>query len=167
MLYVLLRIHWSRAEARRAHVVDTIVEKNAALPPNRAVKTALSSTDTQRIDHLYRNVLLKVGEQADLKDLTFGRLPRFRVAFAGIEQASGQDFAHIKLELGGVAANCGSAVQELGENDFLVPRGAPGDEHCSIHYTCGKTDAVSFLQVKVAKLNKMLCQYLKWSSNRS
>lgn len=110
-------------------------------------------TDTQRIDQLHKLVSLKSGERADLKELTFGYLPRLQVIFAGVEHASGQDFARIKVELGGAAANCGSSVQEVGENEFLVPRSTSGDQQCLIHYTCNKSDAVSFLQLRVAKFD--------------
>ncbi len=110
-------------------------------------------SDTQRIDRLHRVVTLMVGERADFKDLSFGRLPKLAVTFDGVEQARGQNFAHIKLELGGAAADCGASVKELDENDFLVPSASPDDQRCSIHYVSGKGDAVSFLQVKVQKID--------------
>ena len=155
LLYVALRIRWSRAESRRRaeEQIHVASESNNAPIPSRKRKPTLELTDTQRIDHLYRHVSLQAGEQADLKELTFGRLPQLRVSFVGIEHASGQDFAHIKIELGGATADCGTAVQELGENNFLVPRTTHDDQHCAIHYTCGKSDAVSFLQIKVSKID--------------
>jgi len=110
-------------------------------------------SDTQRIDRLHRVVTLAAGEKADLKDMSFGRLPKFSVSFGGVEQARGQDFAHIKIELGGASADCGASVRELGDNDFLVPRATPDDQRCSILYMSGKGDAISFLQVKVQKLD--------------
>lgn len=122
-------------------------------PPAGAEKPAVNLTDTQRIDQLHRRLSLKAGERADLKDLTFGRLAKFNIVLAGIEHASGRDFAHIKVELGGATADCGSAVQEIGENDFLVPRAMLPGQQCSIHYMCGRADAVSYLQVQVPQIN--------------
>jgi len=110
-------------------------------------------TDTQRIDRLQRVVTLKAGENADLSDLTFGRLSKFRIAFAGIEHAKGQEFAHLKLELGGATAGCGASVEEIGDNDFLVPREMGDDQRSSITYMSGRADAVSYLQVKVKKID--------------
>jgi hypothetical protein len=110
-------------------------------------------SDTQRIDRLQRVVSLKPGEKADFQDLTFGLLPKLNVAFAGIEHAKGQEFAHIKVELGGATATCGAAVEELGDNDFLVPKSVVDDQRCAIHYMSGKADAVTFLQVKVKKID--------------
>jgi hypothetical protein len=155
LLYGVLRIHWRREEAKRQSDAanTTPSEPNVPAPHKWKTRPPVDLTDTQRIDHLHRNISLKVGEHADLKELTFGRLPKFRVAFAGVEHSSGQDLAHIKIELGGATADCGKSVQELGDNDFLVPRGTQGDQHCSIHYTCGKTDAVSFLKVNVSQLD--------------
>jgi hypothetical protein len=110
-------------------------------------------TDTQRIDRLHKVVSLKRGEQADLVDLTFGRLPKLRVLFHGIENERGQDFAHIKIDLGGASAGCGDSVKEITDNSFLVPKAANDEQRTSILYFCGKADAVSFLQVKVKQLN--------------
>ncbi len=110
-------------------------------------------TDTQRIDRLHRIVNMKSGEYADLNDLTFGRLPRLRLVLKGIENESGQDFAHIKIDLGGATARCGDAVKEIMENSFLVPKVSTDEQRSSILYFCGKPDAVSFLQVKVKQLN--------------
>jgi len=111
-------------------------------------------SDTQRIDRLHRIVTLHTGEKADLNELTFGRLTRLQIAFAGIDHQAGQDFAHIKIELGGPVAGCGSLVQEVAENEFLVPRAAPDDQRYYILHFCGKGgDAVSFLQVKVRQIN--------------
>jgi len=156
VLYVVLRIYWAKAEqARQLEERHSVAQVNANSPMvlKREEDSNLALSDTQRIDQLHRRISLKAGEQADLKDLTFGQLSRLRVVFAGIEHASGQDFAHIKVELGGATADCGSAVQEIGENDFLVPRAGQSDQHSSIHYTCGKSDAVSFLQVKVPQFD--------------
>jgi len=156
VLYALLVFHWRTQETKRQNEAAAIspVVPNAPKARKWKEKPPVDLTDTQRIDHLHRYVSLKVGEQADLKDLTFGRLSTFRVAFAGVEHASGQDLAHLKVELGGATADCGNAVQEVGDNDFLVPRAAHGDQqHCSIHYTCGQKDAVSYLQLKVLQLD--------------
>jgi hypothetical protein len=149
-----LRIHWRRQEAIQVEV-ETKAAALLNVPAKRKWKQSppVNLTDTQRIDHLHRQVSLKAGERADLKELTFGRLPQLRVLFAGVESSSGQDYAHLKIELGGSTADCGTAVQELGDNDFLVPRAMHGDQHSAIHYTCGKSDAVSFLQVKVLQFD--------------
>jgi len=157
VLYVVLRIRWYRAAAKQRRELknSTHAEPKLQAPRSWKEKPPVDLTDTQRIDHLHRHILLKAGEHADLKELTFGRLPRLRVSFAGIEHESGQEYARIKVELGGATADCGKSVQELGENDFLVPRATHDEQHCSIHYTCGKSDAVSFLQVKVSKFDAL------------
>jgi hypothetical protein len=146
---VLLKALWPKKKSgKRSHV--------KSVSPDGTVKDFMSTmrlSDTQRIDRLHRLVTLSTGEKADLKDLSFDRLTKLAVTFRGIEQARGQDFARIKLELGGASADCGISVKEVGDNDFLVPRAAPDDPRCVIHYMSGKGDAVSFLQVKVQKID--------------
>jgi hypothetical protein len=155
VLFVVLQVHWAREKAKRQREVQVDFRETPNVPQTRKWKRSASValTDTQRIDHLQRHLSLKAGEHADLKDLTFGRLPKLRIAFAGIENSSDQDYAHIKIELGGAVADCGKSVRELRENNFLVPRAAQGDQHGSIHYTCGEGDAVSFLKVTVSKFD--------------
>ncbi len=149
--YGALKIYWARAAARREHSEATDYTRTTKLVYTDAPTVRLS--DTQRIDRLQRVVSLKAGQHADLKDLTFGRLSQLRVELTGIEQESGEDFAHVRIELGGAAATCGAAVQELSQNDFLIPRAGKDDQRSSVLYFCGKNDAVSFLQVKVRLLD--------------
>jgi hypothetical protein len=163
LLYFVLKFHWAREEERAA---ATSVAPGQSLSPKakpgaamgklsraRAERAAIGLSDTQRIDHLHRRVALKAGDQADLKDLTFGRLSQLRVTFVGVEHASGREFARIKVLLGGAEAECGASVQQLDENDFLMPRGAYGDQNSSVHYTCGKGDAVSHLELRVSEID--------------
>jgi len=119
----------------------------------KAKEQKVDLTDTQRIDQLHRRLSLKAGEHADLKDLTFGRLAKFHIVLAGIEHASGRDFARIKIELGGATADCGPSVQEVGPNEFLVPRAGVQAQNCSIHYMLGRADAVSYLQIQVPQVD--------------
>ena len=151
LFYIGLRIHWARTAARETGYAKT--QPMTAMASAAANKSDVGLSDTQRIDQLRRTLTLTAGEQADLKDLTFGNLSRLQVRFVGIEQVSGRELAHVKLDLGGVTADCGSSVQQVGENDFLVPRALPGDQHATIHYMCGKAEAVSFLRVSVPKFN--------------
>ena len=72
LLYFVLKFHWARAAAQASVDVEPIAE--TASPPAKLGRPragqAVSLTDTQRIDQLFRRVSLKPGEHADLKDLT-------------------------------------------------------------------------------------------------
>lgn len=129
----------------------------ASTPVARRLEYAEAPTirlsDTQRIDRLHRIVTLKTGEHANLKDMTFGRLPQLRVILKGIDHDAGQDVANIEVDLGGAVANGGAAVKELKDNHFLVPRATLDEQRCAIHYFCGRSDAVSFLQIKVRRID--------------
>lgn len=162
VFYFVLKYRWSREAALETSASTTAppdVSINPASKPKgklslaRDKRSAVNLTDTQRIDHLHRSVALGAGETTDLKDLSFGRLPRLSVHFVGIEHASGKEFARIKLDLGGATADGGNAVEPLGNNEFLMPRGAYGDPHSSIHYTCDRGDAVSQLEVRVSRID--------------
>jgi hypothetical protein len=147
---VLLKMYGSKKKPSRKKPAKQSVADDGVV---QDFMSTMRLSDTQRIDRLHRVVTLTVGEKADLKELSFGRLTKLAVVFDGVEHARGQDFARIKLELGGASADCGVSVKELGDNDFLVPRAAPDDQRCIIHYMSGKGDAVSFLQVKVQKID--------------
>jgi hypothetical protein len=147
---VLLKIYFSKAKPQPKK------RRKRSSGSDDAVQDFMSTmrlSDTQRIDRLHRVVTLTVGQKADLADLSFGRLPKLIVSFGGVEQARGQDFARVKIELGGATADCGTAVKEVADNDFLLPRALPDDQRCAIHYMCGTGDAVSFLQIKVQKID--------------
>lgn len=147
--YALYKIYTSRNELRQRDPAG--VAGGSGLVYTEAPTVRL--TDTQRIDRLHRLLTLSPGERADLRELTFGRLPQLRVTFVGVEHESGEDFAHLQIDLGGAEAGCGSEVKELKENHFLVPRAHPDEQRTSILYFCGKPDAVSFLQIKVPRID--------------
>jgi hypothetical protein len=112
---------------------------------------------SQRIDRLHRVVSLKVGQHADLLDLTFDRIPRLRVELQAIERhgvagTTSPDYARIAVELGGAIAGCGSLVKEVGDNCFLVPRATADEHRCSILYFHGREEVVNFLRIKVLQL---------------
>lgn len=147
---VLIKVFWpKKTPAGKTRRIKSVGSDGAV----KDFMSTMRLSDTQRIDRLHKVVTLTVGQKADLKELTFDRLPKLAVTFGGVEQARGQDFARIKIELGGASADCGMSVKEVGENDFLVPRSTQDDQRCLIHYMCGKGDAVSFLQVKVQKID--------------
>jgi hypothetical protein len=168
IVFFVLRSRWSHkvateaiefsASASTAHSVNESLksrgEGKGKLSLARAKRASpVNLTDTQRIDHLHRSVALRAGETADLKDLSFGRLAQLSVKFVGVEHASGKEYARIVLDLGGPSADGGSGVEPVGNNEFLMPRGAYGDPNSSIHHTCTRGDAVSQLEVRVSRLD--------------
>jgi hypothetical protein len=152
VLFAILKIRWARRVATESGG-GTKIRAFTGVGLEYTDAPTVRVSDTQRIDRLHRIVSLKAGEQADLKDLTFGRIPRLQLAFSGVEHDSGQDYAHIRIELGGATADCGESVKELSDNDFLVPRASTNEQRSCILYFCGKSDAVSFLQVKVRRID--------------
>ncbi len=146
-----------------------IIEKNDAVSNTNPLHNASALVytdaptvrlgDVQRMDRLHRVVSLKAGEHVDLLEPTFDRIPRLRIALAGIEHiaaehsAASQECARIQVELGGAVAGCGSLVKEVGNNQFLVPCATQDEQRSSILHFDGKGDAVGFLRIKVLRMN--------------
>jgi hypothetical protein len=143
---------WLGNRARNAHAGRSSPAFKSVLEPATIVyddAPTVRVSDAKRVDRLHRALSLSVGEHVDLLDLTFDRIPRLRLSFAGFEQ----EYARITIELGGAIAGCGSLVKEVGPNEFLVPRATQDEQRASILHFHGKGEAVSFLRVKVTNLN--------------
>lgn len=144
---------------KRARVSDTRTDRTTAVIVSDHTPTAglvyddaptIVASNSKRVDRLHRILTLSIGEQVDLLDLTFDRMPRLRLSFGGFEE----DYARIAIELGGAIAGCGSLVKELAPNQFLVPRAVQEEQRASILHFHGKGDAVNFLRVKVIQLHR-------------
>ena len=143
---------------RRSTSIEPTVDRNTSPTPLAYSDAPTVRLDaSQRIDRLHRIVSLKVGEHADLLDLTFDRIPRLRIELTGIERlgaagTTSPDYAHIAIELGGALAGCGSLVKEVGDNRFLVPRATADEHRCSILHFHGQEERVNFLRIKVVQV---------------
>jgi hypothetical protein len=144
---------WLGTRARNLHSgnVSANVGSNQTIPTTFVYDDAptVRVNDSKRVDRLHRTLTLSIGEHVDLLDLTFDRIPRLRLSFAGFDQ----EYARIAIELGGAIAGCGSLVKEISPNQFLVPRAAQEEQRASILHFHGKGEAVSFLRVKVSSMH--------------
>jgi hypothetical protein len=144
---------WLGARARNTRMGSS--SANLHVDPSYAPTTLVHDDaptirviDSKRVDRLHRVLTLTVNQSVDLLDLTFDRIPRLRLSFAGFDQ----EYARVAIELGGAIAGCGSLVKEVSPNHFLVPRATQEEQRASILYFHGKGEAVSFLRVKVTDL---------------
>jgi hypothetical protein len=143
---------------KRSRVDNTRTDRATAASVNDQFKSTslvyadaptIVASNSKRVDRLHRTLTLSVGEQIDLLDLTFDRIPRLRLSLNGFDG----DYARIAIELGGAIAGCGSLVKELAPNQFLVPRAVQEEQRASILHFHGKDDTVNFLRVKVIQLH--------------
>ncbi|HKE96990.1 MAG TPA: hypothetical protein VKB34_21965 [Povalibacter sp.] len=111
--------------------------------------------DSQRIDRLRKLVRLAPGEHADLLEnladaAAIGVSPRFRITLKRVVRMDdGTAVAHIAVDFGGAAVSCGPLVEEIGFNEFVLPRAARDEpRNCVFHYQ-ENGDALSFMRIKL------------------
>jgi hypothetical protein len=111
--------------------------------------------DSQRMERLHRVITLNAGQHVDVLDVAFERIPRLRIALSAIETdaADRRDYARLQIELGGALAGCGSQVKQLGPNEFLAPLASREEQPYSILHFAGQGEALSFLRIKVIRLD--------------
>lgn len=105
--------------------------------------------DSQRVDRVRKVVRLTAGEFVDILEHQGGPIPRFRVSLKRILTDGDAPAARIFVEYGGTALSCGPLVQELGHNDFVLPRTARDDPRTSVIYFHERGDALDFMRIKL------------------
>jgi hypothetical protein len=105
--------------------------------------------DSQRVDRVRKILRLAPGESVDVLEDYGGPIPRFRITLKGILTDGDAPAARVFVEYGGTALSCGPLVQELGHNDFVLPRTARDDPRTSIVYFHERGDALDFMRIKV------------------
>jgi hypothetical protein len=105
--------------------------------------------DSQRVDRVRKIVRLAPGESVDILQDYGGPIPRFRITLKSILTDGDAPAARVFVEYGGTALSCGPLVQELGHNDFVLPRTARDDPRTSIVYFHERGDALDFMRIKL------------------
>jgi hypothetical protein len=109
--------------------------------------------DSQRIDRLRKVVRLAPGEHLDLLDAPIavtGATPRFRVTLNRVvRMEDGTGLAQIGVEFGGVAVSCGPLVEEIGFNEFVLPRATRDESRNSVFHFQDGGDALDFMRIKL------------------
>jgi len=108
--------------------------------------------DSQRVDRVRKIVRLAPGESVDVLPDYGGPIPRFRITLKSILTDGDAPAARVLVEYGGTALSCGPLVQELGNNDFVLPRTARDDPRTSIVYFHERGDALDFMRIKLRAL---------------
>ncbi len=105
--------------------------------------------DSQRVDRVRKSVRLAIGEHIDVLENRGSPIPRFRVTLKNVLTDGDAPAARIFVEYGGTALSCGPLVQELGHNDFVLPRTARDDPRTSVVYFHERGDALDFMRIKL------------------
>lgn len=109
--------------------------------------------DSQRVDRVRKIVRLEVGEFVDVLENHGAPIPRFRVTLKRILTDGDAPAARIFVEYGGTALSCGPLVQELGHNDFVLPRTARDDPRTTVLYFHERGDALDFMRIKLRAID--------------
>ena len=109
--------------------------------------------DSQRVDRVRKIVRLTAGEFVDVLESHGGPIPRFRVTLKKVLNDGDAPAARIFVEYGGTSLSCGPLVQELGNNDFVLPRTARDDPRTSVVYFHERGDALDFMRIKLRAID--------------
>ncbi len=105
--------------------------------------------DSQRVDRIRKIVRLAVGEFVDIRDDRNHPIPRFRITLKQVLTDCDAPAARIFVEYGGTALSCGPLVQELGNNDFVLPRTARDDPRTSVIHFHERGASLDFMRIKL------------------
>lgn len=105
--------------------------------------------DSQRMDRVRKIVRLAVGEFVDVLEDHGAPIPRFRITLKRILTDGDAPAARILVEYGGTALSCGPLVQELGHNDFVLPRTERDDPRTSVVHFHERGDVLDFMRIKL------------------
>jgi hypothetical protein len=133
----------------RSNVPRGIVYHDA--PTVRVVD--LPRADSQRVDRVRKIVRLTVGESVDILPHEAGPIARFRIILKNLLTDGDAPAARIVVEYGGTTLSCGPLVQELGHNDFVLPRTSRDDPRTSIVYFHERGDALDFMRIKLRNID--------------
>lgn len=109
-------------------------------------------TDSQRVDRVRKAVRLAVGESVDILEDHGAPIPRFRVTLKSILTDGEAPAAHVFVEYGGTALSCGPLVQELADNEFVLPRTTRDDPRTAIVHFHERGDALDFMRIKLREV---------------
>lgn len=141
-----------RSAPQPAGDVGRIVYDDA--PTVRVVDSDRVDPPPQRLDRLRKIVRIRVGEFVDILPNQCGPIARFRIKLKAILVDSDAPAARIAVEYGGTALSCGPLVQELGCNDFVLPRTTRDDPRTAVVYFQERGNVLDFMRIKVRDVDR-------------
>lgn len=105
--------------------------------------------DSQRVDRIRKIVRLTVGEHVDVLKTHNTPIPRFRITLKEVLSDSDAPAARIVVDYGGTSLSCGPLVQEMDNNDFILPRTVRDDPRTSVLHFYERGDSLDFMRIKL------------------
>jgi hypothetical protein len=103
--------------------------------------------ENQRVDRVRKLARLAPGEHIDVIENRGSPVPRFRVAIKTIVPGEAPT-AHVVVSFGGTQVSCGPLVQEIGHNEFILPRTNRDDSRTSVFHYHERGDTLDFMRIK-------------------
>ena len=105
--------------------------------------------ENQRVDRVRKLARLRPGEHVDVIENRGSPVPRFRVTLKDLGHRDDVPTAHIVVSYGGTQVSCGPQVQELGHNEFILPRTGREESRTSIYHYHERGDTLDFMRIKL------------------
>jgi len=105
--------------------------------------------ENQRVDRVRKLARLLPGEHVDIIENRGSPVPRFRVTLKDLGQRDAVPTAHIVVTYGGTQVSCGPQVQELGHNEFILPRAGRDEPRTAIYHYHERGDTLDFMRIKL------------------
>lgn len=143
---VAITSYWRRHRtAATAHRTPT----TGRIAYHDAPTTRLVDVDAQRFDRARKVVRLTQGEHVDLLETRIGIVPRFRITLRRLVACEDGAVAHIAVDFGGAAVSCGPLVEEIGFNEFALPRASRDESRNCVFHCQDGGDTLSFMRIKL------------------
>jgi hypothetical protein len=138
---------------RRHRYPTTAMQRVAATPPAGKIiyhdAPTVRVAESQRVDRMRKLVRLAPSESVDVLENRGTPVPRFRITLKAIGQRDDGPTAHIVVSFGGTAVSCGPAVEEVGHNEFILPRSGRDEPRTSVFHYHERGDALDFMRIKL------------------
>ena len=139
---------------RHRHPTTTSVQQRAAAAPNAGKiiyhdAPTVRVAESQRVDRVRKLARLMPGEYVDVLENRGSPVPRFRVTLKAIGQRDDVPTAHIIVSFGGTQISCGPDVEEVGSNEFIVPRTSRDEPRTAVFHYHERGDALDFMRIKL------------------
>lgn len=105
--------------------------------------------ESQRVDRMRKLARLAPGEYVDILENRGSPVPRFRITLKAIGQRDDGPTAHIVVSFGGTQVSCGPTVEEVGANEFILPRTSRDEPRTAVFHYHERGDALDFMRIKL------------------
>jgi hypothetical protein len=109
--------------------------------------------DSQRVDRLRKVVQLTSGSHVDILEAAANTSPRFRITLKSVVERAELPAAHIAVEFRGASLSCGPLVEEVGHNEFVLPRAQRDEPRSAVFHYHERGDALDFMRIKVRAID--------------